>query len=148
GPLMPRPCDPNRVDRLIAEWPREAGPMPVATAAPGGGRCLVELAAMPTFLSPFKWRLIAHLSNAYEMHDLDVLDGRLRRPAEVGEAPWRLTTRYPDQWNTAVRAAAAAPLAQTFLGFSRFPAARWLVDQETGVATVRWTDMRFVAGPI
>jgi len=102
---------------------------------------------MPTFLSPFKWRLVAHLSNAYEMHDLDVLDARLRRPAEVGEALWRVTTRYPDQWNATVQAAAAAPLAQTFLGFSRFPAARWTIDQRTGVAIVRWTDMRFAVGP-
>jgi membrane-bound metal-dependent hydrolase YbcI (DUF457 family) len=148
GPLMPRPCDPNRVDRLLAEWPRGTPAVPVAASPAAGSRCLVELAAMPTFLSPFKWRLIARLSNAYEIHDLDVLDGGLRRPAQVDEAPWRLTVRYPDQWNPTVQAAATGPLAQTFLGFSRFPAARWIVDQETGVATIRWTDMRFVAGPI
>jgi membrane-bound metal-dependent hydrolase YbcI (DUF457 family) len=147
GPLMPKPCDPNRVDRpLIVEWPRSDSAMPVASTSAGGSRCLVDLAAMPTFLSPFKWRLIAHLSNAYEMHDLDVLDARLRRPAEVGEAPWRVTVRYPDQWNPMVQAAAHAPLAQVFLGFSRYPAARWNVDQRTGVATVRWTDMRFANG--
>ena len=148
GPLMPRRCDPGRMDRLLAEWPSAKTAMAVPAGATAGGRCLVELAAMPTFLSPFKWRVIARLSNAYEMHDVDVLDARLRRPAEADEAPWRLTVRYPDQWNETVQAAAAAPLAQTFLGFSRFPAARWLVDQATGVATVRWTDMRFVAGPI
>jgi hypothetical protein len=45
-----------------------------------------------------------------------------------------------------VQAAAHAPLAQVFLGFSRYPAARWNVDQRTGVATVRWTDMRFTNG--
>jgi hypothetical protein len=101
---------------------------------------------MPTFFSPFRWRLIARLSNAYELHDVDVLDGRLRRPAEVGEALWRVTVRYPDQWTPVVRAAAAAPLAEVFLGFSRFPAARWSLDQATGVATVRWTDMRFATG--
>jgi hypothetical protein len=147
GPLLPARCDPNLVDGLVVSWPRAADAAP-AMPPPGASRCLVEVAAMPTFLSPFKWRLIAHLSNAYEMHDLDILDARLRRPAEAGEASWRVTVRYPDQWNPTVRAAAAAPLAQTFLGFSRFPAARWLVDQQTGVATVRWTDMRFAAGPI
>jgi membrane-bound metal-dependent hydrolase YbcI (DUF457 family) len=147
GPLLPAPCDSNFADRLVVSWPRAADATP-AIPPPGASRCLVELAAMPTFLSPFKWRLIAHLSNAYEMHDVDVLDARLRRPAEPGEAPWRVTVRYPDQWNPTVRAAASAPLARTFLGFSRFPAARWLVDQQTGVATVRWTDMRFAAGPI
>ncbi len=147
GPLLAARCDRGSVDGLVVSWPRAAGAMPSAPPA-GASRCLVELAAIPTFLSPFKWRLIAHLSNAYEMHDVDVLDARLLRPAEPGEAPWRVTVRYPDQWNATVRAAASAPLAQTFLGFSRFPAARWLVDQQTGVATVRWTDMRFAAGPI
>ena len=38
------------------------------------------------------------------------------------------------------------PVAQTFLGFSRFPAARSFVDRTTGETTVRWTDMRFVTG--
>jgi hypothetical protein len=101
---------------------------------------------MPTFLSPFKWRLIARLSNAYELHDVDILDATLRRPAESGAAPWRMTVRYPDQWTPLVKTAAAAPLAQTFLGFSRYPAARWVADQQTGVVTVRWTDMRFAGG--
>jgi hypothetical protein len=45
-----------------------------------------------------------------------------------------------------VKAAATAPLAQTFLGFSRYPAARWIADPQTGVVTVRWTDMRFAGG--
>jgi membrane-bound metal-dependent hydrolase YbcI (DUF457 family) len=147
GPLTPQPCDPNRVERpLVVQWPRADSAMPVGVASAGGSRCLVDLAAMPTFLSPFKWRLIARLSNAYELHDLDVLDPRLRRPAEVGEAPWRVTTRYPDQWTPTVQAAARAPLAQVFLGFSRFPAARWILDQRSGITTVRWTDMRFAAG--
>ena len=147
GPLMPGPCDPSRADRpLVDQWPRADSAILVASASPGSSRCLVDLAAMPTFLSPFKWRIIARLSNAYEMHDLDVLDAGLRRPAEAGAAPWRVTIRYPDQWSPTVLAAARAPLAQVFLGFSRFPAARRIVDQRTGVTTVRWTDMRFAAG--
>ena len=101
---------------------------------------------MPTFFSPFRWRLIAQMSNAYEMHDVDVLDGRLRRPAEAGEAPWRVAVRYPNQWSPAVKTAAAGRLPQIFLGFSRFPAARWFTDPRTGETTVRWTDMRFAAG--
>ena len=101
---------------------------------------------MPSFFSPFRWRLIAQMSNAYEMHDVDVLDSRLRRPPEAGEAPWRVVVRYPNQWNGPVRSAAAAPMAQTFLGFSRYPAARWLTDRQTGDTTVRWVDVRFVTG--
>jgi hypothetical protein len=45
-----------------------------------------------------------------------------------------------------VASAAAAPIAQVFLGFSRFPAARSLFDPATGITTVRWIDMRFAAG--
>jgi hypothetical protein len=146
GPLMPQPCDPGRSDHpLLVRWP-QTGTASFSTAAGGASRCLVDLAAMPTFLSPFKWRLIARLSNAYELHDVDILDAALRRPAEAGRAPWRLTVRYPDQWTPLVRAAAAAPVAQTFLGFSRYPAARWIADPKTGVVTVRWTDMRFAGG--
>jgi membrane-bound metal-dependent hydrolase YbcI (DUF457 family) len=147
GPLMPKPCDPARSGGgLAVRWPRDEAPAVAAAFADGASRCLVDLAAVPTFVSPFKWRLIAHLSNAYELHDIDVLDPRLRRPLEAGEAPWRVTARYPDQWTPAVKAAATAPLARIFLGFSRYPAARWVIDQRTGVVTLRWTDMRFATG--
>ena len=146
GPLMPQPCDPGRTDHpLLARWPETGAALP-ATMPAGASRCLADLAAMPTFLSPFKWRLIARLSNAYELHDVDILDTTLRRPAEAGAAPWRVTVRYPDQWTPLVKAAATAPLAQTFLGFSRYPAARWVADPQSGVVTVRWTDMRFAGG--
>ena len=101
---------------------------------------------MPSFFSPFRWRLIAGMSNAFELHDVDVLDARLRRPAEAGEAPWRVAVRYPNQWTPAVRTAAAGRVAEVFLGFSRFPAARSFTDPRTGETTVRWTDMRFTTG--
>jgi membrane-bound metal-dependent hydrolase YbcI (DUF457 family) len=148
GPLMPQPCDGNRTDRpLLVHWPQAQDDVSLPKTMPGGAsRCLEDLAAMPTFLSPFKWRLIARLSNAYELHDVDVLDSTLRRPAEAGEAPWRVTVRYPDQWTPTVKTAAKAPVARTFLGFSRYPAALWASDAKTGVVTVRWTDMRFAGG--
>ncbi len=143
GPTWPQRCDGGAHDDrvLLATWPREAPAPPVA-----GSRCLVEVAAMPSFFSPFRWRLIAQMSNAYELHDVDVLDARLRRPPEAGEAPWRISVRYPNQWTPAVQAAATARVPRTFLGFSRFPAARSLTDPRTGETTVRWTDMRFAAG--
>ena len=143
GPTWPQRCDGGQRDdrALFAVWPREAPAEPVT-----GSRCLVEVAAMPSFFSPFRWRLIAEMSNAFELHDVDVLDSRLRRPPEAGEAPWRVTVRYPNQWTPAVRTAAAATVPQAFLGFSRFPAARSFVDPRTSEATVRWTDMRFAGG--
>ena len=143
GPTLPQRCDGAAHDdrALVSAWPRETPAMPVS-----GGRCLVEVAAMPSFFSPFRWRLIAQMSNAFELHDVDVLDARLRRPPEAGEAPWRIAVRYPNQWTPAVQTAAAATLPQVFLGFSRFPAARSFADPRTGETTVRWTDMRFAAG--
>jgi len=143
GPTWPGRCDGGaRDDRaLVSVWPREVAMTPAT-----GSRCLVEVAAMPSFFSPFRWRLIAQMSNSYELRDVDVLDARLRRPPEAGEAPWRVVVRYPNQWNATVRTAAAAPIARTFLGFSRFPAARWVEDRQTGETTVRWADIRFVTG--
>ncbi len=143
GPTWPQRCDGGaRDDRtLLSVWPRQINMTPTT-----GSRCLVEVAAMPSFFSPFRWRLIAQMSNAYEMHDVDVLDRRLRRPAEAGEAPWRISVRFPNQWTAAVQTAASAPIPKVFLGFSRFPAARWSTDRASGETTVRWSDMRFVTG--
>jgi membrane-bound metal-dependent hydrolase YbcI (DUF457 family) len=145
GPLMPRPCEPGHDSQsLLSVWPRTLSTtMPPASL---GSRCLVDVAAIPSFFSPFRWRLIAQLSNSYEMHDVDVLDPRMRRPLEPGEAPWRVTVRYPNFWRPDVYSAAAAPIAQVFLGFSRFPAARSFLDPATDVSTVRWIDVRFAAG--
>jgi hypothetical protein len=108
-------------------------------------RCLVEIAANPTFASPFRWRVIAQMSNAYELHDVDLLENRFSQPAGNRQAFWRLSLRYPNVWTRNVFQAAATPFVQTYLGFSRFPAARSSVDRD-GIATVRWSDMRFVGG--
>ena len=75
GPTLPPPCQtpaPNL--GLIDEWP-----IPAASAAapPTGRRCLVEAAAMPSFISPFQWRIILHVSNAYEVRDVNLLDDGL-----------------------------------------------------------------------
>ena len=142
GPTLPELCDaPSAEGSRFESWPRPTPPSPPAP----GRRCLVELAAMPSFMSPFRWRIIAQMSNAYEIHDIDLLDSQFRNPETESEAPWRMTLRYPNIWNPAVERAATTPLGQTFLGFSRFPAARTATDTH-GVTTVRWTDMRFAGG--
>jgi hypothetical protein len=151
GPTWPQRCDGGAHDdrALVSVWPRDVNVTPtvgLSTSLRAGTRCLVEVAAMPSFFSPFRWRLIAQMSNAYEMHDVDVLDARLRRPAGAEEAPWRIGVRFPNAWTPAVTAAAAARIPQIFLGFSRFPAARSFTDRATGETTVRWTDMRFATG--
>jgi membrane-bound metal-dependent hydrolase YbcI (DUF457 family) len=144
GPTLPLPCDPPAASTpLIDSWPRATAP----SDPPPGRRCLVEMVAMPSFTSPFTWRIIAQMSNAYEIHEINLLDQRFRDPEPGSDAPWRLTLRYPNIWTPAVAKAATTRLGQVFLGFSRFPAARSAVDVN-GATTVRWTDMRFAGGPL
>jgi membrane-bound metal-dependent hydrolase YbcI (DUF457 family) len=140
GSRLPPPCDAQAKTPRIAYWPRTA-----ATTSSSERPCLVEIAAVPTLTSPFRWTVIARLSNAYELHDIDILDTRWLHPAEARNAFWSRAVRYPDQWQPATFAAAATRTAGVFLGFSRFPAARSFVDP-VGVATVRWSDMRFTTG--
>jgi membrane-bound metal-dependent hydrolase YbcI (DUF457 family) len=142
GAVLPAPCAPaGNTSGLLDSWPGAA-----ASAGDGrGDRCLVEIAAMPTFLSPFKWRVIARTSNAYEIHDLDLLDARFREPSPLAGNPWRVTIRFPNNWTPRVTQAAETRLGRVFLGFSRFPSARAFTDP-TGATTVRWSDMRFVGG--
>jgi membrane-bound metal-dependent hydrolase YbcI (DUF457 family) len=84
GPTLPPLCDPPTPSSSpIVSWPRSA----VATPPPAGKRCLVEVAAMPSFTSPFRWRIIAQISNAYEIHDIDLLDSRFRRPGDDSGVP-------------------------------------------------------------
>ena len=144
GPTLAPPCDHREASRRrrMDVWPRVP-----ATAVSAGSRCLVEVAAMPTFSSPFRWQIIAHVSNAYELRDIDLLDARWREPASGSEAPWRTTLRYPNVWTSTVADAADTRLGRMFLGFSRFPAARSAIDAR-GVTTVRWIDVRFVAAGV
>lgn len=138
GPTLPRGCVPRRTEPVLDYWPRPGG----AAAPEPGRRCLVELVALPTFLSPFKWRIVAHLSNAYEIHDLDLFDERLRRPPDQADVFWRMSVRVPNIWTPPVWAAASTEAGRAFLGFARLPAARAFADA-SGTATVRWNDMRF-----
>jgi membrane-bound metal-dependent hydrolase YbcI (DUF457 family) len=140
GPLLPKPCDQSAADRpTIERWPRNLA----STGRDPSKRCLVELVALPTFFSPFKWRVVAHLSNAYEVHDVDLLDGRFRQAADASEVMWRTTLRFPNVWTAPVWTAASTELGKVFLGFARLPAARSFVDP-FGTATVRWNDIRFI----
>jgi membrane-bound metal-dependent hydrolase YbcI (DUF457 family) len=144
GPTLPPLCDPPTPSSSpIDSWPRSAVPTP----PPAGKRCLVEVTAIPSFTSPFRWRILAQISNAYEIHDIDLLDSRFRNSDDDGSVPWRLTIRYPNTWTPAVEHAATTHLGQVFLGFSRFPAARWTTDPH-GITTVRFADIRFAGGPL
>lgn len=143
GPTLPQRCDPaERRASLVDSWPR-----PTPSPPPDGHRCLVEIVAIPTFFSPFDWRIVAQMSNAFEIHDINVLDGRFRGDSREDDVFWRQVTRYPNVWTPEIQAAAATRLGQLFLGFSRFAAASYARDP-SGATTVRFRDMRFVRGPI
>ena len=143
GPTLPATCaSAPDTSSILDHWPRSSPepriPNPVR-------RCLVEVAAIPTFLSPLDWRVIAQASNSYDVRDVNLTDARFRAPAAPDEVLWRQTVRYPNVWTAEALHAASAPLGQVFLGFSRFPAARSFTDP-SGVTTVRFLDMRFAAG--
>jgi hypothetical protein len=127
----------GRIDR----WPIH-GPL---TARDAERRCLVEIVALPSFVSPFEWRLLAQLSNAYETREIDLLALRRRPASSDTEAPWRQVQRDPNHWTPAALQAARSRAAQEFLGFSRFPAVRSRLEAD-GSTRVTWTDMRFSRG--
>jgi membrane-bound metal-dependent hydrolase YbcI (DUF457 family) len=89
-------------------------------------------AALPTLASPFKWRLVTRLPNGFAVREIDLL-----RRAEAADA-----IVFPDDRGATVERAALAPVAQTFLAFSRFPSAEAMTHRN-GDVTVHWYDMRF-----
>jgi len=143
GPTMPQMCDATAPrSRFLDSWPHP----PIAPPSTGK-RCLIEMAAMPTFVSPFSWRIIAQMSNAYEIYEVNLLDRRFSDPDSERNVFWRQSRRYPNVWTPAVEQAATTYVGRVFLGFARFPAARWVIDAQ-GSTIVRWTDVRFVVGMI
>jgi len=153
GPGLPARCDDAIEQGWIDRWPRPTGTVPAPGASAqrdraaqgvlrGSRGCLVEIAAMPDFVSPFHWRVIAQLSNGYETQSLNLL-----ALPDASQVAWRLSVRHPNQWTPAVVAAAGTRVGSVFLGFSRFPAARSVVDRN-GEAIVRWSDMRFALGGV
>ncbi len=141
GPVLPSDCPDAVTPSRIDWWPREAAAERRERAT---RRCLVEVAAIPTFFSPFRWHAVLRLSDSYQTFDLDLLDRTLeaRGRANGADAPWRQSRRYPDQWTPAALLAARGPVGQVFLDFSRFPATRSVLGDDR-VVTVRWTDLRF-----
>jgi hypothetical protein len=146
GPTLPERCaGSTSAGALLDRWPGASSP---TLPEPGHARCLLEIAAVPSFSSPFEWRVIARMSDAYETQDVNVLSPRTLATASEREVPWRLPSRFPDQWTPAAVSAAATRTGQVFLGFSRFPVTRSFPDAG-GVTTVRWSDLRFVGtGPL
>jgi membrane-bound metal-dependent hydrolase YbcI (DUF457 family) len=132
GAEAPGRCQTPRPRPMIEAWPA-----PVRLAGARAGSCTVETAALPTFFSPFQWRVIGQLPEAYRVYDIDILHGS---PDPAGRD--RSEAVVTNVWTPAVVEAARTRTGQIFLGFSRFPDAVASVDRAR-VATVRFTDMRF-----
>jgi len=102
-----------------------------AYAGPGG--CL-QAAALPTFLSPFEWRLIRQQSDGYEIRDITLGRGTL---AQIF---------VPSQNDVWVARARRTTTARIFYAFSRFPATRSAALPD-GTRRIRAMDMRFIGPP-
>ncbi|MBI2833775.1 MAG: metal-dependent hydrolase [Acidobacteria bacterium] len=112
---------------FLARWSsRPAGPADASDCAP--------TTALPSFVSPFQWRVIRRVAGGYQRLSLDLLNGRASPTDHILDADTR-----------EVALARHAPIARVFLGFARLPTAR--ADREPhGRVAVRWTDLRFVGG--
>ena len=105
----------------------------------------MTIAALPTFATPFDWRLVAQLSDEYQISDVNVLAGAIRAVRPNPGPAARVATRVPNHWTPAVFTAARTEVGRLFLGFARFPAVRAFVGSDDAT-TVRWNEMRFAGG--
>lgn len=104
------------------------------TPASAGG-CLLA-AALPTFISPFEFRIVRQHVDGYELSERNVLDG-----ASPVAAFW-----LPVETGPAISHARATRTGQVFLDFSRFPSAH-AVEQASGEVVVQFVDVRFMGTP-
>jgi len=100
-------------------------------AGPGG--CL-QAAALPTFFSPFKWRLIRQQSDGYELRDVTLGRGTTAQ------------TFVPSQNDVWIARARRTPTGRAFFNFARFPAANSAALTD-GTHRVRAMDVRFLGPP-
>lgn len=138
APALPDRCPDALPQSLISRWPTESA---TQRRERGAARCLVEVAAIPTFLSPLRWQIVVRNTDSYQTLALDLLRDPARVPEAI-DAPWRSAVHHPDQWTPAALRAAETELGRVFLGFSRFPATESVLNDDQS-ATVRWTDLRF-----
>jgi membrane-bound metal-dependent hydrolase YbcI (DUF457 family) len=97
--------------------------------------CLIGAAALPSFLSPFHWRLVRAYANGYTLNEIDLLG----RPLSADNR-W-----YPSTDGPLVMTAARAGPADGLLRFSRFPASR-ILESSDGRIVVRFDEVRFLGG--
>jgi membrane-bound metal-dependent hydrolase YbcI (DUF457 family) len=136
GRAMTLAGHPGRLFEL-SSWPDTPDTKfePCAGRSPAGGRSNCHAIALPTFLSPFQWRVITAHESFYELWDVNVLDSSTSPRARV----------YVNRDPRTARAA-QGPLARIFLGFARVASAE--LDARPGAGTtVVFRDLRFLRGP-
>jgi membrane-bound metal-dependent hydrolase YbcI (DUF457 family) len=112
-----------------------AHPSAIDARLAGPDSC-VEAAALPTFFSPFTWRIVRQQPNGYELSDRNVFE----TPAHA--RPIRLVSDTgPD-----VRRARATRAGIAYLDFARFPIAQ-ISNRTPTTTTVRLLDARFIVIP-
>jgi membrane-bound metal-dependent hydrolase YbcI (DUF457 family) len=106
-----------------------------ADRAPASPDACLAAAALPTFVSPFTWRVIRQSATGYEISDRSVLD--LSMPLR--------STRLTSDTGPEVDRARQTRAGQVYFDFARFPIAR--VTPGSPATTVRLLDARFVGLP-
>lgn len=107
---------------------------PALIEAPlAGPHACIQAAALPTFISPFAWRVIRQYPNGYELSDRNVLE----RGAPVA------STWMPADTGPEIALARATHTGRIFLDFSRFPSSH-VIERSPDEIVVRFVDVRFV----
>jgi membrane-bound metal-dependent hydrolase YbcI (DUF457 family) len=119
---------------IVSAWPDAAAPKLPADYACPATPCTLEMAALPEFGSPFRWRIVRKLSNGYDIREVNLLTGRERPMASVASDSARVVDH-----------ARQTSASQSLLRFSRFPAAR--VETQANETIVRLLDVRFLDSP-
>lgn len=119
----------------LAEKLRPCGP----SSQDGDGsdqRLTCGVVALPTFLSPFEWRILKRFPGGYEVSAMDLL-GRPARHAPIF---------YETARGVTIDEALQNPRARVFMAFARLPVAQ-LVRAEGDDLVVGLQDLRFVGEP-
>jgi len=119
----------------LSAWPDAPTPKLPGDFPCDAGTCDLGTAALPTFGSPFRWRIVRRFSNGYQVGDLDLRDAAERR------VEW-----IPHETGAALDAGRRAPVTRAFLAFSRFPAAQ--IERDGADTVVRMQDVRFLDRPV
>ena len=101
---------------------------------PGPDDCLAA-AALPTFISPFTWRIVRRSATGYELSDRDLFD----------QAASTRSVRLTSDTGPEIARARGTRAGLVYLDFARFPVAR--IAARSPTTTVRLFDARFIGLP-